>query len=432
MNNDERRGNFRLDYQDSHEAIQARKKQPNSTRPPIRGNYRVDSQGNPILPKRSQLTNQEDLEQDYFSRNQTEMNEQRKDQDYAKQVIQPIQPGSTQTSQRVYHMDDYIRRESDLSGRMRQPNRKNYVPPQQHSQTRQTSRSNRYASVNQPSSRGNYSQENIRRNKSPNWYYNLQRNYTARGLNKPKATLPKGRTVLFAVFALLYLTMLITGWQLMPFNKVNQLTVSGTELVPESFIKGSSRIYSYDEVDEVMSQRQAIEAKIKKENPLVESIVFNRPNWKELEIVVVEHDVVGFVNQEGYHPVLNNGEVLNISNNQELASIASDALPELVGFDTSGKLTEIAQGLRQIDPEILAMMETIEYVEDPNKPNAIEVQMKDGNMIKAIISTFAQKVQYYPDILSQLEGQVGVINFEVGAYFTPEAANANSIKLDNN
>lgn len=432
MNNNERRGNFRLDYQNSHETIQSRKKQPESTKQPIKGNYRIDSQGNPILPKRSQLTNQEELEQDYFSRNQAEMNEQRKDQEYTQQVIQPIQPGSSQPSQRVYHMDDYIRRESEINGRMRQPNRKNYVPPQHYSQTRQASRSDRYASANQPSIRRNYSQENIGSNKSSNWYYNLQRNFSERGLNKPKATLPKGRTVLFAVFALLYLTMLITGWQLMPFNKVNQLTVTGTELVPESFIKGSSRIYSYDEVDEVMSQRQAIEAKIKKENPLVESIVFNRPDWKELEIVVVEHDVVGFVNQDGYHPVLNNGEVLNVSSNQELASIASDALPELVDFDTSGKLTEIAQGLRQIEPEILAMMESVVYVEDPNKPNAIEVQMKDGNMIKAIISTFAQKVQYYPDILSQLEGQVGVINFEVGAYFTPGVANANSIKLDNN
>ena len=53
------------------------------------------------------------------------------------------------------------------------------------------------------------------------------------------ATLPEGKTVLFAVFALIYLTMLVTGWKLMPFNKVNNLVVTGTELVPKTFVKGS-------------------------------------------------------------------------------------------------------------------------------------------------------------------------------------------------
>src|SRR5699024_12471170 len=64
-------------------------------------------------------------------------------------------------------------------------------------------------------------------------------------------------------------------------NKVNNLVVTGTELVPETFVKGSSRIYKFDEVDEVMSQRQDIEATIKEENPLIESVVFNRPDRSE-------------------------------------------------------------------------------------------------------------------------------------------------------
>lgn len=435
MSNNGQRGNYRKDYQENRETIKSREQQPIQPIKPtqsIPGNYRIDSNGNPIIPKQSSMRNFDELEQDYFSRNQVKQSEgslSSEEQYQPNQVIHPLPPQLDHNQRRVYHIEDYNRRENELSGRMRQQNTRNYVPPRQFTETRQTRNQNRHYSSNQPPRRNNYQENN---SKNTNWYYKLHQWVNRQGQKSSNASLPEGKTVLFAVFALIYLTMLVTGWHLMPFNKVNNLVVTGNELVPESFVKGSSRIYSYDEVDEVMSQRQTIETTIKNENPLIESIVFNRPDWKQLEINVVEHELVGLINQDGYHPVLNNGEVLNVSSNQELANIANDALPELIGFDTSGKLKDVAQGLRQIEPEILAMMETVTNADDPNKPNAIEVKMKDGNIIRAIISTFAQKVQYYPSILSQLEGQTGVINFEVGAYFTPNVANANSVKLDNN
>lgn len=312
---------------------------------------------------------------------------------------------------------------------MRQPNRREYATAQR-SYNQFNQRNVRKPSNNQPQRVRTNQNQQQRPNRS--WYYNLHQRMDNRSNQASNAKLPKGRTALFAVFSLIYLTMIVTGWRLMPFNKVNNLVVSGNELVPSSFIRSSSRILTYDDVSNVMKQRQDIETIIKDENPLIESVVFNRPNWRQLEISVAEHDIVGIINNNGFHPVLSNGTIIDSSSNQELASLAKESLPELIGFNTSGEITSVAQGLRQVEPEILAMMETITNNDDPNKPNAIIVQMKDGNVIRAISSTFAQKVQYYPDILSQLEGAQGTINFEVGAYFTPDVANANSIKLDNN
>lgn len=419
-------GNYRRDGLENGETI---KMSQSNLRQQIPGNYRVDSQGNPILPNKSNISSHEELEEDYYSReNRQEPNSVRTvDESYQpKQTIQAIQPNQKQ----VYQFDDYY-------NQRRQPNVRNYETPNRPNDLNPSGNQDNYYSSQQEPRRGNYSRSNPQapqqpQNLSRNWYYNLHQKINDSKDNQSNAKLPDGKITLLAVFVLIYLTMLVSGWQILPFNKVNQVVVTGNELVPTSYIKASSRIFSFDDVDKVISQRQEIEATIKDENPLIESVVFSRPKWNQLELNVVEHDLVGLVNMNGYHPVLNNGDVIDASSNQQLATIAMDSLPELVGFDTSGKLATVAQGLRQIDSDILAMMETIHYIEDPNKPNAIEVHMEDGNVIKAIISTFAQKVQYYPNILSQLGGQIGTINFEVGAYFTPNGTNANSVKLDNN
>ncbi|XJS09937.1 cell division protein FtsQ/DivIB [Aerococcaceae bacterium WGS1372] len=426
MTKDYRSGNYRIDYESNREDIKFREKQVEN---PSRGNYRIDSQGNPIIKQVPDYTSQEELEQDYFSRS---LKDTIQFENYLNSSIpnnEQMNQSSRNERQQIYQFQDYYRRENEINHRMRQPNRREYQTPQRMYVSTRYGSSNKRSPNTQSPIRNHYQKGN---NHNQSWYYRFHQRMNKRSQTASQAKLPKGRTALFAVFSMIYIIMIVCGWQLMPFIRVNNLSVSGNELVPESFIKSSSRILSYDKVDEVLKQREAIEEVIKEENPMVESIAFTRPNWKVLEINVAEHDIVGLINNDGYHPVLSNGTIIDASSNQELATIANESLPELINFNTSGDIAKVAEGLRQINGEILAQMETITKVDDPNKPNAILVQMKDGNQVRAISSTFAQKVQYYPEILSQLEGARGTINFEVGAYFTPDVVNANSIKLDNN
>lgn len=383
-------------YRSGLRDIKARQQQPVNLRS---GNYRIDDKGNPIIPNQS--TQADDYSLDYFD-----------------------QPADAETEvKNVYDINDYHTSENEIRRRMRQPNTRQYMH-----QRRDFDHSKQAHNPSPHSRRPYYEPQKL--NKS--WYHQLHEWVNRRQSNKSSnAALPEGRVSLFAVFTLIYLTMLVSGWQLMPFNKVNRIIVSGNEIVPSEFILNSSRISQYDEADVVMSQKPAIEKQITQENPMVESIVFERPDWRTFELRVVEHRIVGVINQSGaYQAVLNNGELFSVGNHPIISASASATVPELIGFDTLEQQHNIAIGLRQIDNDILSMMDTIYFIDDSNKPNAIEVQMKDGNIIKAITSTFYQKVQHYPEILSQLEGRTGVINFEVGAYFTPDVSNANSIKLD--
>ncbi|UUX34007.1 cell division protein FtsQ/DivIB [Fundicoccus culcitae] len=262
------------------------------------------------------------------------------------------------------------------------------------------------------------------------WYHRLQYRLLMQSESQ-NSQLPRGRLKLLSIVVIIYLVMLVTAWQLMPFNKVNQLVVSGNQLVDANQLAMSTGIRDYDLVDEVISRRQTIETNMIENFPVVESIVFKRDNWDQLEIVVNEHHVVATMGEgDTQQFILENGESIYAASGSNLASINANQLPRLINFSDDQQITDLSKILRQIEPEILAMISTITPSTDANKPNGIEVVMKDGNLVKAIIVTFAQKMNHYPEMLNQIGNTSGIINLEVGAYFVPTAANANSIKLD--
>lgn len=231
---------------------------------------------------------------------------------------------------------------------------------------------------------------------------------------------PKGIVKAGAVYLFLLIMVMVNGIKINPYQFVNQVTVSGNELVVDALIQQSSRIEPFDRVKDVFRQREAIERVIVSENPMVESVTFERPNGSTLNIKVSEHRFIGLTEiNSDFYPVSSSGEVISTERPELDLAVAADKLPILEGFNNTGELRTIAESLEQIPPEILAQMQNIRASTDINKPQGIEVQMKDGNIIMAIASTFAQKVQHYPKILNQLEGRTGIINLEVGAYFTP-------------
>lgn len=415
--------NYRIDaedisknYQRQQKTIHERQQQPPAQRS---GNYRVNAQGEIIQPRRvmEEVNLDENVDRDYFENTKTA-------------------EAAHQLDSNVYHFDDYRTLETE---------RGNYSYDQ--ILARQRGRSlGKYDRLNQAESSSflenepmthsntaaNYRMDN--RRPLQKWQQQLQQVVSPLKESPSIQRLPRGRVKLFSVFAFIYTVMLICGWQLLPFNKVNQIVVSGNQFVSSEAISKSSRIRMLDTVDEVFKHRQGIETAIIEENPIVESIVMTRDSWDHLLIQVNEHQLVAKVENAGqWEPILTNGD--RFDDAMILANLSNDALanlPTLVNFDQKGKLIELTTILRQVNPEVLNQMGEIKLSDDLRKSNGIEVQMKDGNRIKAIISTFAQKVNYYPAILEQIGGAKGIVNFEVGAYFTPEVSNANTVNLETN
>ncbi|MBG9985676.1 FtsQ-type POTRA domain-containing protein [Facklamia sp. DSM 111018] len=389
--------NYRLDdhlsqqYRTNQQTISERDSQPVSA--PL-GNYRIDKGGRLVLPPNQLLEGDESF---------------------------------ASHSRKVYHLDDYTQ------ANVQAPIRGDH-PFYEHDRSLHPARSsnyrmdyaNDYQLSDYPSEEGqpwpNHLQNHVHR-----WTkMHRKRSFTA--------GLPKGKWKLLFIYLLIYSAMVWAGWQIMPFNKVNQLAIVGNRyLSPEAILQGIN-IYPMDRVEDVLEERKAIEDHILANNPLIEDVTISREQWSALTFTIVEHQVVArYQNENGTYALLSNGSFSEgESNLEQLDPERLDTLPVVKGQYQEEKLAKLAESLKQIDDNILKEMETIYPAKDPSKTGHILVQMKDGNQIQAVIATFAQKVNYYPNIVKQLEGRKGIIDIEVGAYFTPYEENTDSVKLDNN
>lgn len=276
---------------------------------------------------------------------------------------------------------------------------------------------------------GNYRQGNYRPNvssKAPSnqtWYQRRLRSQA----NKKPGQLPKGKNQLFATYLVLFLLMGIGVWQLYPSDRANTVVTIGNNQVPREEIVAQTGIVPMDKKSQIEEDEVEIINQILEQDPLIEDLEFDYSDWRGLNINVTESVVVGKTEIEGtVFGVLSNGAVVTTGPEDNI-----DAMPWLVDFSEEA-LSSLGTNMYQIEPEILELMDTIYYSTNPDKSHVIEVQMKDGNIVKASLATFAEKVKYYPQMVEQTGGQSGIYNLEVGAYFTPLGADSESIKLDTN
>ncbi len=146
----------------------------------------------------------------------------------------------------------------------------------------------------------------------------------------------------------------------------------------------------------------------------VEEAAVERTGLRSVVIKVNEWVPAALIEQEGrFHPVLSNGEVFGKPAAEPVpAPILSGFSDEKTMEKMVGELEALPGGIRTLISEIKRTSE-----EDPD---AITAYMTDGYEVRGIIPGFAEKMEYYPSIVSQLtdEGK-GVIDLEVGLYFRP-------------
>lgn len=393
--------NYRLDnlnanqYQENRKVIAERGKQPLSA--PI-GNYSLDSQGRPILPHQQEMVN---------------------DHSYDQLENNP-------SSNKVYYMDDYT--SSLTNNQFDQRVSSNYKEPQGLS----GSGNYRLDQVNDYPRYNSYQEPYVNQRPRQNFQQKFKNTFVKQPHSLTRG-LPQGKVKLLIVYLLLYLSMVWAGWQIMPFNKVNQLLVEGHQYLTVETVLDGVDIKDYDAVNNILAYRPELEDHILTNHPLLKDVKISRDSWKYLTFTVQEHEIVGRIKRNDLiYPLLSNGQIIETP--VELATLQGEAyryLPLIEGNFSTINLENLAQSIEQINPSIVSQFTTIHAAEEANQPEHIIVEMEDGNQIYAVIPTFAQKVNFYPNIVNQLEGRQGIIDLEVGAYFTPFNNIDNSIKLNN-
>ncbi|WP_088809575.1 MULTISPECIES: cell division protein FtsQ/DivIB [Listeria] len=224
-----------------------------------------------------------------------------------------------------------------------------------------------------------------------------------------KKKLIRHLAILVGFFAVL---ILITLYFLSPFSKVDQIYVSGNRQLTENEIRQASGVDSSDFVIAVNNSK--VEKQLEKQE-LIKKAVVEKDGLRNLKLKITEYKTVGYMEKDGmYYDILENGKILN--DNAQKFPIGNRAL--YVGFKNGTVLKDMVEQMNQLPEEVIRAISEVHL--DPKKSDAehIVLYMNDGNQVSATIPTFAEKMSYYPSIVAQLqEGQKGVINLEVGAYF---------------
>lgn len=222
----------------------------------------------------------------------------------------------------------------------------------------------------------------------------------------------KANRRLIFLLLLFFSLIAIIGYFQSPLSYVSSITVQNNIVYDTDFIISESGITLDDNIWSL--EKDKIVEKLK-ELPQIKSveIVIKFPN--HILINISEFRKIGYVYTNGnYIPVLENGKLLQ---EEQVDSVHSHA-PILFSFQEGTILDEMIKELEVIDEYVLNSISEIHSNPKASDQLAISVFMNDGNEVLATIRNFAEKIKYYPEIVSQLEpGKKGVIDIEVGSFF---------------
>ncbi|KIL47631.1 cell division protein FtsQ/DivIB [Jeotgalibacillus campisalis] len=222
----------------------------------------------------------------------------------------------------------------------------------------------------------------------------------------------KANRRLLAVVILFILIILVILYFQSSFSKVQHFSIEGTEwLSDQKVIEGSGvkigdSYWTTDTkaVEESLVTHLEVElAEVTKKFPTT------------LEFRINEFDQIAFVQQDQqFIPILENGMSIEAVASNELPGHA----PLLLGFSSDDVLKEMAEALSLLPQEVQESISEVHLTPNDTDDGHITVYMNDGFEVSAIIDTFAEKMEHYPSIITQLDPDVkGIIDLEVGSYF---------------
>ncbi|MFC3040246.1 cell division protein FtsQ/DivIB [Virgibacillus xinjiangensis] len=197
-----------------------------------------------------------------------------------------------------------------------------------------------------------------------------------------------------------------------PLSHVREVVVNGNSLLEEeevirqSGLDDSTNIWTID--------KPGITSALTS-NPMVESAEISRKFPWTVKISLQEYKRIGYIKEESsYFPVLGNGRVLTQLEN---VPFKGDA-PLLFNFTEEEHLHRMTAELDQLPHSLLNLISEIHWQPNESSKNNILLYMNDGYVVSGSIRSFAEKMQVYPSIVSQLDpDSEGIIHIGVGAYF---------------
>ena len=170
------------------------------------------------------------------------------------------------------------------------------------------------------------------------------------------------------------------------------LELSGLEDYPSYLLYSS-----FKGVKKLEKSPYIIDAKIRKKffNKIIVEVVENKPL---------------FYSEYDKKIVFSNNESIDVDDYSKFR------VPRLLNYVPNTKYKSFIKKVNKIDEEILNIISDIEYVPNELDKDRFLLYMDDGNMVYLTLTKF-NMINYYDDVLSQLEGKKGILYLDNGNHF---------------
>ena len=118
-----------------------------------------------------------------------------------------------------------------------------------------------------------------------------------------------------------------------------------------------------------------------------------------------------FINNTKQTVVFSDREEVSVSDEVDLFRI-----PRLINYVPDNKYKSFIKGMADIQKDILGKISDIEYQPNDYDKDRFLLYMDDGNMVYLTLTKF-DMINYYNDVLSQLENKKGILYLDSGNHF---------------
>ncbi len=188
---------------------------------------------------------------------------------------------------------------------------------------------------------------------------------------------------------------------------IQNLIVEGTSYLKDDYILTLAGVRDYPSF--YLISTRGIEDKLE-ESPYIQKAEVKREFFHVLVLDIKESKPL-FINNTNKTVVFSNKEEVPVSEEIDLFRI-----PRLINYVPDNKYRSFIKGMADIKTDILGKISDIEYQPNDYDKDRFLLYMDDGNMVYLTLTKF-DMINYYNDVLSQLENRKGILYLDNGNHF---------------
>lgn len=209
------------------------------------------------------------------------------------------------------------------------------------------------------------------------------------------------------LMVLLFFVALSFGAYYFVHLPIQNLIVEGTSYLKDDYILNLAGVRDYPSF--YLISTRGIEDKLE-ESPYIQKAEVKREFFHVLVLDIKESKPL-FINNTNKTVVFSNKEEVPVSEEIDLFRI-----PRLINYVPDNKYRSFIKGMADIKTDILGKISDIEYQPNDYDKDRFLLYMDDGNMVYLTLTKF-DMINYYNDVLSQLENRKGILYLDNGNHF---------------